>query len=298
LSLLFLFLTIYRIANEFTAWTGVILLATNALALLHTRRAMAEGILLFTSILTMWALVRTEKQRWLISIPATLAFCAKQTLAPLLPIGLVAVLWSAEEVQHSRWKTTGKQALYFSTTVLALLLLMHPFVWSQPLRALQASIQARQSLAARQTADRPEQTLNTTERKLVSMISNLYLNPPVFAETRNYTAETYSSEQAYLTNPLHSLFRSIPAGGTLLVLNLFGFITGILRAIRKKPAAQRRMVLILAATILQTIALFVLIPLPWQRYYLPLIPYTCLWTAFGIDQLRQAIHPTKKTQPL
>jgi hypothetical protein len=289
LSLIFLFLTVYRISNQFTAWTSVILLASNALVLLHTRRAMAEGILVFTSIITLWSLVRIEKERWLISIPATFAFCAKQLLAPLIPVGLVAVFWQKNDQSSSRWRPTIRQVLLFGSSVLLLLSLFHPFLWGQPLRALQAAIQARQELAAAQTADRPDQVLNSPERKLISLISCLYLTPPVFAETGNYEEETRSTETAYLANPLHTLFRTIPAGGILLILNLFGFTTGLLQAFKRKSAEQRRLILILAASLAQTLTLYFLIPLPWQRYYLPLVPYSCLWIAFGIDQLRQAI---------
>ncbi|MBE0696574.1 MAG: phospholipid carrier-dependent glycosyltransferase [Anaerolineaceae bacterium] len=289
LSLFFFFLTVYRISNEFTAWASVVLLASNALVLLHTRRAMAEGILLFTSILTLWSLVRIEKERWLISIPTTLAFCAKQLLAPLIPVGLAAVLWRVTGLHGSRWRPIMRQVLLFSMGVFILLAFFHPFLWGQPLQAFKAAIQARQELSAAQIADRPEQVLNTPARKLVSMISCLYLTSPIFAETGNYQSETHSAETAYLANPLHTLFRSIPAGGILLILTLFGFFSGLIQAVKRGAAAQRRLILILAASIAQTLALYLLVPLPWQRYYLPLVPYSCLWIAYGIDQLRQAI---------
>lgn len=288
-SIVLLFLTAYRIANEFTAWTSALLLASNALVLLQTRRAMAEGLLLFTTILTLWALVRVGKKRWMISIPAVLSFCAKQTLAPLMLIGLGASFWPVEDRFLKSKKNSLIQSALYGASMVAILIALHPFVWNQPVRAISAAIQARQALAAAQTADRPEQVLNTPGRKLVAMIGCLYLTSPALVEAGNYLAETRSADQAYLDNPLHSIGRSILGGTIFLIFNVFGISSGVLRAINEKDAARRRLVLLLAATLLQTLALYWLIPLPWQRYYLPLVPYACLWCAFGVDQLRQAI---------
>ena len=50
------------------------------------------------------------------------------------------------------------------------------------------------------------------------------------------------------------------------------------------------MILLLAATILQTLTLLAFVPLPWQRYYLPVVPYACLWAAVGIEQLLKPLH--------
>jgi hypothetical protein len=203
-------------------------------------------------------------------------------------VGLAAALWPAEGKSPEPARRLARNALFFSAAALGVLLLLHPFLWGQPVKAIRAAVGERQALASAQTTDRPEQALNTTSRRLVSLISMVYLTPPLFAEAGNYTEETRTAEQAYLGNPLHALFRSIPAGGALLVLSLFGFISAVLRA-RKDRQARRGLVLLLSATLLQALALFLLVPLPWQRYYLPLVPYACLWTAFGLDQLRQAI---------
>jgi hypothetical protein len=58
LTLLLLFLTLQAIAPRPAAWLGLFLFAVHGLVLLHTRRAMAEGVLLFTIMLTLWSLVQ------------------------------------------------------------------------------------------------------------------------------------------------------------------------------------------------------------------------------------------------
>jgi len=282
-SLLFLFLAARLWANEFTAWTAVILLASNALVLLHTRRAMAESALLFTSILTIWALLYMTRRPWLTAVCASLAFCAKQSLAPLAPAGMLAIfLQGAQKPERPLQWIIGQLASY-SAAFLLIVLLLHPFAWRQPLAAFQAAVQARQRLASAQVLDRPEQALDTPARKLVGLTGSLYLTPPMFAETGNYQNETDTAETAYLANPLHSLFRSIPAGGIFLALGLFGFVTGIRAAIFEDD--RQKTILVLAATVLQAGALLAFIQLPWQRYYMPLVPFAVLWTAYGLNQI-------------
>jgi 4-amino-4-deoxy-L-arabinose transferase-like glycosyltransferase len=288
-SVLFLFLAARRVTNEFTAWVAALLLACNALILLHTRRAMAEGALLFTLTLSMWVMVTAEKRPWLVAIPAALAFCAKQTLAALGPAGLLAALWplpgnSITSVKHKALHLFGQAAL-FGIVFAAIVLLLNPFLWSQPIPAAQAAFRARQALASAQVTDRPDQALNSPGRKFIGLIGSVYLIPPIMAETGNYLANTQAAEEAYLANPFHTLFRSLPAGGMLMVLSLFGFTVTAFRVARPGHPARRGLVLLLAATLFQTLALYALVPLPWQRYYLPAVPYACLWAAAGIDQL-------------
>ena len=293
LTLILLFLTAMCVAGERAAVIAVLLMAGNALVLLHTRRSMAEGALLFTQTLSLWALVSFERRRWGTAIPAALAFSAKQTLAAMMPVSFLAVIWRPgsshhEDANKNRVDLLRQGAVYCSLLI-AVTLLLHPFLWEQPIPALKAGATARQQISGAQQADRPEQTLNTIDKKIIGMIGSLYLTPPIFAETSNYTNETRGAEQAYLSNPLHSLFRSLPAGAALLALNLFGFAAALGDLRRAESTIQRRLALLAAATLLQTVGLLIFIPLPWQRYYLPLIPYACLWTAYGINALIQFV---------
>lgn len=288
-SVLFLFLAARRATNEFTAWIAALLLVGNALVLLHTRRAMAEGALLFTLTLSMWVIVEAEKRPWLVAIPAALAFCAKQTLAALGPAGLLAALWPlpVTNIASGKQKVVRifGQVVLFGISFAVIVLLLNPFLWDRPIPAAQAAFRARQALASAQTADRPDQALNSPGRKLIGLVGSVYLTPPIMAETGNYLANIKTAEEAYLANPFHTLFRSLPAGGILMVLSLFGFTVTAFRTARPGHPARRGLALLLAATLLQILALYALVPLPWQRYYLPAVPYACLWTAAGIDQL-------------
>lgn len=293
-SVLFLFLAARRVSNDFTAWMAALLLASNALVLLHTRRAMAEGALLCTTVMLMWGLVQFERQPWLSAVPAALAFCAKQTLAALIPVGLLAAVWQVprDDALPLKLKRSIRNAVLFGAILVLVIALLNPFLWERPFQAAQAALRARQNLVTAQSSDRPVQALNTPGKKIIGLLGSLYLTPPLFAETGNYAAETHRSEETYLANPLHSLFRSTVGGGILLALGVFGFLAAVQRAFTAPLAAKRRLALLIGATLVLACALLLLVPLPWQRYYLPLVPFTSLWAAFGLDQIR--LHVTKR----
>lgn len=295
-SIGFLFLTGRKIGGEFTAWISVLLLAGNALALLHTRRAMAEGSLLFTTTLMLWSLVQFEKRPWLCGISAGLAFSAKQSLIAFMPSGLLAVLWNASQSSNRTIARLLSGVFYYLALFIMIIVLLHPFLWGNPMGAITASIQARRELVKAQVSDRPQQALDSPEKRLAGMIASLYFSPPVFSETANYQNETKASEQVYLANPITHLLRSIPGGSILLILNLFGFVSAVLTSIRAKEHYRQRISLLLFANLAQMMVLFFLIPLPWQRYYLPLVPFSCLWIAVGVDRVCRVVWPRPKTR--
>ena len=88
----------------------------------------------------------------------------------------------------------------------------------------------------------------------------------------------------------------------MLALTLFGAVTAALTVfsprsrIRSReffPIAEeqrRALALLLAAGLFQAGAILALVPLAWQRYYLPLVPFACLWIAYGsVAIIRSAI---------
>ena len=48
---------------------------------------------------------------------------------------------------------------------------------------------------------------------------------------------------------------------------------------------KRALLLLMIATVFQAIALLIAVPLPWQRYVIPLVPFVCIWTAYGVMSL-------------
>ena len=92
-SVLFLYLTGKRIGGTLCGFTAGLLLLTNALVLLHARRAMGEAGLLFSVCLAAYCFLRADRHAWLAGLAAALAFSAKQSGLALFPAGLLAAGW-------------------------------------------------------------------------------------------------------------------------------------------------------------------------------------------------------------
>lgn len=291
-SLMLLYATAHALGGPSLGWASTILLAGNALVLLHTRRAMAESALLFTSILTLWALVRFQKQPLWIAAPAALAFNAKQTAAVFFLVGLAAVFWYSSGALPRRLL----QGLLYTAIFLAITLLLNPYLWGSPFEAAQASLAARQALLQDQTGYfrliNPSQVLDTAPQRVVAMLAQLFVAPPAIADVSNYLPQTRLAENAYLANPLHTLLRGLPGGGLSMLLAVYGCILACLDACQKSFKLRRPLALLLFAFLGQALALLAAIPLSFQRYYLPLIPLLCLWSGYAILKPLQVLRAT------
>ena len=92
LDLILLFFIGQKIRGNHMGWLIVILFSFNALVLLHTRRAMSEGPLLFFIILALWAFLQNPKYLILSAIPAALAFNSKYSALPLFLLGVFTIV--------------------------------------------------------------------------------------------------------------------------------------------------------------------------------------------------------------
>jgi 4-amino-4-deoxy-L-arabinose transferase-like glycosyltransferase len=280
LTLLLLFLTLQSVAPRPAAWLGLFLFVMHGLVLLHTRRAMAEGVLLFTIMLTLWSLVRFRRSFWLAAVAAGLAFCAKQSAGILILPVIVAILWQSSRSIQQRLAQAALAVALFGAVIFAL----NPFLWSSPLKAFHSSIDQRATLTEQQSAMlayvNPEKVLDSLPSRLAAQIGHLYFTEPAVRDVNNYAAEIGPAEQAYLSNSLHHLLRSPATAVGLLLLSLFGFATVFLLAVRQ-PTRRRSLTLLLLTNLLQMLVLL-MVPLPVQRYIMPLVPFVCIWSAITL----------------
>lgn len=284
--------TASALGGSISGWLAAILLGLNALVLLHTRRAMAEAALLMGTCLTMWSLLSANRRPWLVGLAAALAFNAKYSTFPLAAIGLLAVLWEAKPPDRLR------SALLYLLVFAILTLSLNPFLWGQPMPALSAAWHNRQELLARQVASTtilaPEQVLDTPWERLGVLLLNLYLMPPAFAEVGNYLEQTAAAEAAYRLVPWHNLFRGLAGGAMLLTLGILGLIFTLREHSRMSPQRRHLSALLTLATLAQAAGLIATIPLPWQRYVIPMVPFSILWAAIGLGFLLKLI-PGRRT---
>jgi hypothetical protein len=273
-------------------WILLLSLASNALVLLHTRRAMAESALLFTVCLVLWIVLRFPQRPVWIGIAVALAFCAKQSTVGLIILGMAALLSSFTH-NEVKFNVRCRQLLLFGGVFLLTIFLMNPFLWNNPIQAFSSAVQSRQELIREQSSVQnkylPEQILSTPFQRLTGMLVQVYITPPAIAEVGNYLALTSESELIYSANPINHLFRGFIGGGILLFMGISGFCVALFFIIRNVPSNRNGYTLMILGTLIQSLILLLLVPFPWQRYYIPLIPFSCLWSSFFLDRLIEKI---------
>lgn len=307
ISLSLLYFCGYAQGGAVSAWGAGLLLALNGFVLLHTRRAMAEGALLFGVTLFIFLLTRKKYNPLLLGMAAALAFNAKQSAVGLLPVGLLAVLWDAAP-QTANSKTRLRGALLYLGMFAAISAALNPVYWRAPFAALPNALHVRAQLNAAQTADAlrltPESVLDTPAKRLLALIANLYLLPPAPAEVGNYLQDTAPAEARYFALPLSNGLRGLLWGALLFALTLTGLMMMMMRLRHAAPAERRGLTLFLLAFGIQTALILGVFALPWQRYVTPLLPFVLLLAAYplrGLDvltphtdnlqkKLRQVVH--------
>jgi 4-amino-4-deoxy-L-arabinose transferase-like glycosyltransferase len=291
-SLILLYFTASKIGGRFLSWSAVVFLASNALVLLHTRRAMMESGLLFSIVLFLFFLVHFQSRPWLSAIPAALAFSAKQSAGVLFLAGIAAIILLVIKKEISAKKAllyTGFSLIIFLAVVLAL----NPYLWGNPYLAVRDAIVSRQELLQKQVATiqsaSPEMSLDDPLKRFGALVVQLFVTRPAIADVGNYLAQTAPAETIYFANPFNSLFRDLFNGSFLLILTLLGFFIGLYQLLRRTGEARDQIGLLWFAGLVQFIGLGLIVSLPFQRYCLPLVPFSCLWIAYSLDKGRQLV---------
>ena len=286
LSLWLMFQVAKSIGNNLSGWAAMVILASHGLVLLHTRRAMAESALLFTCLLTLWLIQRPERSPWWIGLAAALAFNAKQSAAPLVLLAGVAV-WCSGSESGLRFPQRFRNFIFFCLTFGLVTFLLNPFLWSNPLAAGRAAWFERNQLVVQQVemvrAVNPEMVWETPFQRLQGFFIHLFFSRPAIADVANYIEEIQSAEEMYFANPFHSLMRNLKGGAILAFLTFFGFALAAVRTRYLSTQKKSSTWLLWAATLLQLSGLIAFVPLPFQRYVIPLLPFQCLWAVKGME---------------
>jgi len=298
-ALAFMYLTGKRLGGESAGWVALALTASSPLILLHTRRAMAEGWLVTGIAFSLWALITWRKHPWLCAIPIALAFNAKYSAAPLLLVGLIAILWNPGEKNQTLRRKFLPLAAYLAIFA-GITLLLNPFLWAHPLQALSAAITARSNFMTAQSIDFAGASSlfapQTAWQSLTAMLAQVFFTPPAFAEVSNYLAQTEPAVEGYMSNPLNNLLRGPVGGWIQFGFFLLGLVT-TLRSIFTPPgsASQRGLILILAALAFEFAFMLITANVAFQRYYLVLLPMVILISSLGLASLIRFLTDIYKT---
>jgi len=296
-SVIFLFLafiplslTAKRLGGTSLVVLTLLLFGTHALIQLHGRRSMSEGVLIFSISLAIYGFFVAEERPILAGLGAALAVSSKLSVAPLLIVGFVASIWRVSGEKLDR-RARIRNLLNYSAAAAIVLILLNPILWANPIRVateiLDARIEFLNSQIEMVELVSPEQILRSPVQRAAAMIFHLFIIPPQTAEVANYVAATAQATETYLSNPMHTIARNWFGGILYLILCVAGIVFSLLRS---EKAHRRNILLLLLATLVQALALLWANPLPFQRYYIPIVPFIILWTAIGLQDLLRKIN--------
>lgn len=288
-SLVFLYLIGKEISNPLTGWLAAVLFFANPHILLHTRRAMAESMLVFFVILFIYMLLKVKNKGWWLAIPASLAFNAKQSAIGLTLVSITYMLTHKRALQI---KKTLVSLILFGSIFLAVEFLLNPFLWAHPIQAVDYAIESRQELVEAQTGSfaplNPDMVLDDLHKKALALFAQVYFGPPQYVETGNYLAELSAQIQQYQDDWLFRLLSGQVFHFIILFLTIAGIVRSTVLIFQNKEQAEHHFYLTLTFFITFLSILF-LIPLSFQRYYLPIIPMLCIYAAFAIFEIGDLI---------
>jgi 4-amino-4-deoxy-L-arabinose transferase-like glycosyltransferase len=274
---------LYRFGRQMiNHWAGLLLViffALNPLILLHARRAMPEGILMFFVCLLLMLMTDQKKHILWVPIIFALAINSKQTALFLIPMYLlygIMINW------HASTKQRIQTAISFLLLPLAVTYLLNPVAWSQPLSTLVASIQERQAMtiSTQQYLAHyyPEIAAQSHLERFLLLNYHIYFEPLALDDMANYRQMQQAAFDQYLRFPLHSLLRNNWIGITALIATLSAFILQIYQFFKTKKAPSPGFWpwCLVYSGIIFPVAGLCLLSTIYQRYVLVLIPFLTL----------------------
>ncbi len=274
---LFLYLLAKKINGKSTAVIAVLLMTTNALVLIHTRRAMSESVLLCTTTALIWLIIDFKNRPWLTAILSGLAVNAKQTAIPLMALAGVEIFLLPNTVSLSK---KVRNILVFFTIILGISWSLNPAYWRYPTEAIREGLSQRQELTTKMRAD--YHTSKNPLEQMIFLIAQVFIQPPAAYDVMNYAEDTDSAVDAYLSQPYNTLFRGFSGGAVFLILSILGWI--ILWRQSRKNSRDRQLSFLILNLILLVFILMLMFAsaAPFQRYYIILVPVLSIYQATAV----------------
>ena len=261
------------------------LYALHPVILLNGRRAMQEGSMLFFGLLVVLAAAAIVQRRtrgstpwggWaLLVLSGGLTLASKHSGIVFVGIALVWIL-AAEVLSRRRWLPTMGRLLLSGLLILALFVALSPALWSDPPARFGDLLALREELLDIQVAIDPVAPMDLGQRFLE------IVRQPFIAPAVHFELESWGESAAYLdevarsaSSPLAGIPYGLALGLPLTLLAALGIFVALRRY--RQPLYAGLLVWLGA-----NLAVLLLNPLPWQRYYLSLIPVAVVSAAVGI----------------
>jgi hypothetical protein len=164
--------------------------------------------------------------------------------------------------------------------------LLNPVIWRDPFASAQEALIQRQILLNRQLADikriSPAHVLETPAERAAISLAQLFIAPPIFSEVGNYRLQTAQAEVEYLSIPGNNFWRNSLSAGITLGLTLLGIIAAFRISSTGNFNQRRILILFMLSFLVMLMSIILMIPLAWQRYSVPLIPFVSIFAGLGL----------------
>ncbi len=292
-SVLLLFIMGMRLQGRVTAYIASLFFALHPVILIDGRRAKGEGIHLFFELFVLLAgiaflgLVERRRWRWLwlwtvaLGMGSGVAGAAKHTNAIVVVTVFLSILIYG--IVHARPALLRIviHLVLASALCVATFLLLNPAWWTNPVTVGALVIQNRAEVVTGQIADFDNSYRNNVGlrlRGLWSLVlaseSPMYYEAPEWADYIGGQIDVYESTNLTGIN--------LPGTGlplTGLVILGYAVMWGLLKPVSLFRPAQWVLSFWLAVLLIYVV---LLVPLGWQRYYIPVFPMLGMTAGLGV----------------
>jgi 4-amino-4-deoxy-L-arabinose transferase-like glycosyltransferase len=290
-------------------WAGVIaavLYALHPVVLINGRRAMQEGAMLAFGLLTIaaaaaWVLLDDRAALWrrtaialLLALATGLTLASKHTGA-IFVIGAYLLISLDLLLRAVGWRRRAQAvALALTSAALAfgLWVMLSPALWNDPIVRIGDLLSERTRLLEIQVMVDAGAPMSAEER-IAAIITQPFIAPMQQFEVAWWleSAAARAEVEAYAASALRGVEWGAVGGGALTLLAWGGAGLALVRGWRGRASGRGRLAVGLAAWA-AIVALSLLVnPLPWQRYYLPLIPPLILLAGYAAVVVRGWVSP-------
>src|SRR5262245_15774138 len=288
------------------AAVATVLLTIHPLEDLHLRRAMAESALQFSSLIVLLACLRLSnalEQRQVLlgatlaGLALGLAVASKHSAAALALVAFVSAVaagWRAASMRERLRNVSLIPAVVAVSAGLAFVVL-NPVTYDQPLRAAHSMFTLRQMLAGNQAkyteTVKPEMVLPSVSSRLSATARQVFWSPPAFSEFPGYDDRIADDVAHYSERPITKTMTRRWARLSFLALTIIGATAVGSRIVRDRAGTRTRALQLVLVWIIANIAFIALfVPLDWQRYFVPVVPATCLLAGYGVAILTSRLY--------
>ena len=292
-----------RALNRPAAYIAVAAFALHPSVLINGRRAMMEGShllgLMLALLSAIWLLQERRLWRYLIlGASAGFAIAAKHPNLSVCTLVFLACsvdpLWRLIRGSRSDWRgpvldLSGIVAA--GALTVAIFILLNPAWWRDPLAVAPVAIELRQRLLGDQVDTFGGYTSFAGRAKGLFQFAFVgerqYFEAPAWATYDAITTQIGAYERSALAGLLF-----IGASGRLGLICLLLAIFGAAHLARNPGVKAEHRLLLLVWILGSALATLGLTPLPWARYYLPLVPAVIVLVSYALTTIAMTVRQT------